>query len=491
VGLADELVERIYGGPEGPGVLACFDYDGTLIGGYSATVFYEHRLRSLELGPIELLQTVLLSARGIRTEDDFGRLLELSLGAWRGRSYRELEELGERLFKDVIAARLHIEAWQLLEAHRQMGHTLVLASSATRFQVEPMARELGIDHLLCTAVQVRDGRLTGRVSGPPLWGERKAAALEALAEEREIDLRSSFAYSNGEEDEPLLSAVGNPVCVEPSRALERLAEPRGWPVLRCAPRGGRPGVTDLVRTSGFYGALAGGITLGAGVALARGSRQAVVDVASTVGSELALFAAGVSVRVLEGEQHLWSALPSVFVFNHQSNIDPIVMMNLLGHGFTAVGKAEAKRIPFFGPMFALAGVAFVERGNTTQARRALAPAVEKIVNDRLSLMIAPEGTRSRTPRLGPFKKGAFHIAMQAGVPVVPVVLRGAGEVLRRGDQTIRPGEIQVIVLAPVDTVDWRPETIDDHVREVRDAYERTLATWPGVPSRPRLPARSR
>src|SRR6202043_2855196 len=108
-------------------------------------------------------------------------------------------------------------------------------------------------------------------------------------------------------------------------------------------------------------------------------------------------------------------------------------------------------------MFQIAGVAFVERGNTTQARQALAPAVEKIVNQGLSLMIAPEGTRARTPKLGPFKKGAFHIAMQAQVPIVPVVLRGTGEVMRRGDQTIRSGEVQVIVLPPVDTSGWRPE----------------------------------
>ena len=74
-------------------------------------------------------------------------------------------------------------------------------------------------------------------------------------------------------------------------------------------------------------------------------------------------------------------------------------------------------------------------------------------------MIAPEGTRARTPKLGPFKKGAFHIAMQAQVPIVPVVLRGTGEVMRRGDQTIRSGEIQVIVLPPVDTSDWRPENV--------------------------------
>jgi putative phosphoserine phosphatase/1-acylglycerol-3-phosphate O-acyltransferase len=482
----DELLTRIFDAPEGPEVLACFDYDGTLIGGYSATVFYEHRLRTLDIGPIELARTVLLSARGIRTESDFDSLLALSLAAWRDREESELEELGERLFKDTIAARLHGEVWELLDAHRQMGHTVVLASSATRFQVEPMARELGVDHVLCTPVEVHAGRLTGRAAGRPMWGEAKALGLRALAGEHGIDLDRSFAYSNGEEDEPLLSAVGNPVAVEPSGALAGIAEPRGWPVLRCAPRGGRPGITQMARTAAFYGAFGAGGWVGAGVGLLRRSRQTAVDVGATIGSELALAAAGVDVQVLEGEQHLWSSRPSVFIFNHQSNVDPIVMMSLLRRGFTGVGKAEAKRIPVFGLMFQLAGVAFVERGNTGQARRALEPAVGKIINDGLSLVISPEGTRSRTPQLGRFKKGAFHIAMQAGVPMVGVVLRGVGEVMRRGDQTIRPGTVEVVVLPPFDTSSWRPETIDEHVAEVRGAFERTLAAWPGMPARPAL-----
>jgi putative phosphoserine phosphatase/1-acylglycerol-3-phosphate O-acyltransferase len=482
----DELIASIYEAPEGPAVLACFDYDGTVIGGYSAEVFYRHRLRTLDIGPLELARTLLMSARGIRTEGQFGDLLSLSLGAWRGRSEMELEQLGERLFKDAIASRLHGEAWELLEAHRQMEHTLVLASSATRFQVEPMARELGIEHVLCTAVEVKDGRLTGRADGRPMWGPAKALALVALSDALGIDLGESFAYTNGEEDEPLLAAVGTPVLVEPSRALERLVEGRGWPVLRCAPRGNRPGITQLTRTAAFYGTFGASGFVGAGVGLLGRSRRTAIDIASTIGPELALASAGVDVRVLEGEEHLWSSRPSVFVFNHQSNVDPIVVMKLLKHGFTGVGKAEAKRIPLFGLMFQLAGVAFVERGNTEQARRALEPAVAKIVDERLSLMIAPEGTRSRTPKLGPFKKGAFHIAMQARVPMVPIVLRGAGEVMRRGDQTIRPGEIEVVVLPPVDTSGWRMEALARHVAAVRAQFERTLAAWPNAPARAAL-----
>jgi putative phosphoserine phosphatase/1-acylglycerol-3-phosphate O-acyltransferase len=482
----DELIEQIYDAPEGPGVLACFDYDGTLIGGYSAEVFYQHRLRTLDIGPIELARTLLMSARGIRTADDFDKLLALSLGAWRGREEAELEQLGERLFKGSIAARLHGEVWEVLDAHRRMGHTLVLASSATRFQAAPMACELGVDHLLCTSVEVHDGQLTGHAAGTPMWGAAKALGLKALAAEHAIDLDASFAYTNGEEDEPLLSAVGNPVAVEPDRALEQLADRHGWPVLRCAPRGGRPGIIQASRTAAFYGALGAAAGLGAGIGLLGRSRQAAVDIWCSVGSEVALALAGVDVRVLQGEEHLWSSRPAVFVFNHQSNIDPIVVMKLVRHGVTGVAKAEAKKIPLFGPLFQLGGVAFVERGNSGQAREALRPAVAKIIDDRLSLLISPEGTRSRTPRLGPFKKGAFHIAMQAGVPMVPIVLRGAGEVLRRGDRTIRHGAVEAVVLPPVDTTDWRPETVAEHVEQVRGDFERTLAAWPGAPARPAL-----
>ena len=91
-------------------------------------------------------------------------------------------------------------------------------------------------------------------------------------------------------------------------------------------------------------------------------------------------------------------------------------------------------------MFRLADMAFVDRGNTTQAKAALAPAVARL-REGISLVMAPEGTRSATPALGPFKKGAFHVAMQAGVPIVPIVIRNAGELMWRGASTIREGTV--------------------------------------------------
>ena len=120
-----------------------------------------------------------------------------------------------------------------------------------------------------------------------------------------------------------------------------------------------------------------------------------------------------------------------------------VMMKLLRGGFTGVAKAEAKKVPGFGQFFQIAGVAFIERGDIRQAKQALEPAVAKVRDERISLVIAPEGTRSATPRLGRFKKGAFHIAMQAEVPIVPIVIRNAGEVMWRGSQTLHGGTVEV------------------------------------------------
>jgi putative phosphoserine phosphatase/1-acylglycerol-3-phosphate O-acyltransferase len=156
-------------------------------------------------------------------------------------------------------------------------------------------------------------------------------------------------------------------------------------------------------------------------------------------------------------------------------------MKLLRSNFTGIAKAEAKNVPGFGQFFQIAGVAFIERTDATQARRAMEPAVAKLRDEGISLVISPEGTRSPTPRLGRFKKGPFHIAMQAGVPMVPIVLRNVDEVMWRGAQMLAPGTVEVAVLPAVQTTEWTAETINDHVREVRDMFVTTLAHWPADP----------
>ena len=91
-----------------------------------------------------------------------------------------------------------------------------------------------------------------------------------------------------------------------------------------------------------------------------------------------------------------------------------------------------------------------------------------------ALVIAPEATRSATPRLGRFKKRAFHMAMQAGVTIVPVVFRNVLDALPKDAFVVRPATIEASVLPPIDTSDWTTETLDDEIRAIRDRYIEVL-----------------
>jgi putative phosphoserine phosphatase/1-acylglycerol-3-phosphate O-acyltransferase len=123
-------------------------------------------------------------------------------------------------------------------------------------------------------------------------------------------------------------------------------------------------------------------------------------------------------------------------------------------------------------------MAFVDRGSRGKAVDALAPVVEKL-RDGYSIAIAPEGTRSPTPRVAPFKKGAFHMAIQGQVPIVPIVIRNAGELFWRGSTFMRSGTVDVAVMPPIAVADWTRDELDERVEEVRSRFVATLADWPG------------
>jgi putative phosphoserine phosphatase / 1-acylglycerol-3-phosphate O-acyltransferase len=471
-----EVVTEVLAGPSGPAVGAFFDFDGTVIDGYSAGDFYRHRLRRFEIGPVEAAQTLVLGLRGVTSEEDFERFVALGFAAWAGRSEDELTELGERLFAQQIAGRLYPGAWQLIRAHERMGHTLVLASSASRFQVEPAARAVGIAHVLCTPVEVTaDGILTGRSAGPTLWRQGKANAVRAFAADNSVDLPSSYAYSNGDEDIPFLSAAGHPRAVNPGGRLLAHALEEGWPVLSFAGRG-RPGAAQVARTAAAYGGMVTAMATGVAFGLLNRSQRVGLDTTTTLLGELGLSLAGVRLRV-SGEQNLWDHRPAVFLFNHQSQLDMAILCKLMREGVTAVAKKELASHPMFGLAFRIAGVAFVDRDGHGDARQALEPAVQRL-RDGISVVIAPEGTRSVTPALGQFKKGAFHMAMQAGVPVVPIVIRNSGEMMWRDAITIRPGVVDVVVHPAVDVSAWTTDELAKRVAEVRQLYADTLASWP-------------
>lgn len=474
--LATQLAE-IRESPRGDRVAAFFDYDGTLIEGFSAVDILKARIRSLDFTAGEVRDALMIGLRGCTSEQDYAEVLKATRPAFAGRTYDELLHFGRELFKKETAAKLRPQMWQVIRAHRERGHRIVIASSATRFQIEPIAAEIGADRALATDVEVVDGIVTGRVLGRPLWGPGKAAAVRKLAREWDLDLSESFAYCDGNEDVPFLESVGHPAAVSPQSELRGVAEARGWPILDLRnPTYNRLGM--MARTGAFYGSFLGGAAFGVVKGLFSDDRTAAMQSAVADGLDVGFALAGVDVDVLSGNEYLTSARPCVFVFNHQSKLDLPVMIHLVRGDATGVAKREVGNLPVFGQILDAGGVVFIDRANSGKAIEQLEPVVDKIRDDGFSLVVSPEGTRSATPRIGPFKKGPFHIAMQAGVPVVPVVLRNAGEVMWRGAQLIKPGTVEVRVLPPVDTSSWSPETVGEHAEEVREMFIEALTDWP-------------
>jgi HAD superfamily hydrolase (TIGR01490 family) len=453
---------------------AFFDFDGTLIDGYSAAAFLRDRARRGDLPAGEAVKLIRGSFEARAGRIEFDDFMRSGVHSFRGHDEAGLARLGDKLLRGTLGGLLFPEMLELLEAHRRRGHTLAIASSALPFQVQPVARDLAIDHVLCTQLETVGGLYTGRIAGPVLWGSGKAKAVRAFAGREGIDLTQSYAYGNGDEDVEFLETVGNPRAVNPGPQLRAAAEREGWPIVTCAGRS-RPRLVAVARSVAAYGGMAASFGAGLGFGLLTGSRRNAVNFTMAVGSDVALELAGVRLNVT-GADNL-SVRPAVFTFNHQSLLDGIILMNLMREDVTGVAKKELESQPGFGHFARLMNMAFVDRTDAAQAKAAIAPVVEKL-RSGYSILIAPEGTRSATPAVGRFKKGAFHIAMQGAVPIVPIVIRNAGEILWRGSKVMRSGTVDVHVHDPIDVASWRREELDARVEEVRQLYVRTLGDWP-------------
>jgi putative phosphoserine phosphatase/1-acylglycerol-3-phosphate O-acyltransferase len=469
--LHDRLTREIREGPKGPKIGALFDLDQTLLAGFSATSFIRERLVTGQMSPQELGTTFYGALSFALGRTGFSALMSATTAAYRGLAESMLEEVGEEVFVKHLATQIYPESRAIVEAHQEAGHTIAIITSATRYQAEPLARDMGIEHVLCTELEVKDGVFTGEVIRPTCYGEGKAAAARSLAAREDLDLDESYFYTDSHEDLPLLEAVGRPRPLNPNRQLAQIAKERQWPVRRFSSRG-RPGLGDVLRTGMTYASLIPSLWAGAAAGLVNGSYREAVNVSGAVWGDLATSLAGIDLRV-EGEEHLWSHRPAVFIFNHQSGLDAILMIKLIRRDVTGIGKMELKKNPIFGPIFTAAGVVFIDRSNSVKAIEALKPAVDVLKEGR-SLVIAPEGTRSLTPRLGRFKKGAFHLAMQAGVPVVPVVFRNVLDAFPKDATIVRPATIEAVVLPPIETTDWTVEALDDEIAEIRSRYLEVL-----------------
>jgi putative phosphoserine phosphatase/1-acylglycerol-3-phosphate O-acyltransferase len=159
----------------------------------------------------------------------------------------------------------------------------------------------------------------------------------------------------------------------------------------------------------------------------------------------------------------------VFVFNHQSAVDVLITARMLREDVIAIAKKEIKHQLPMGIAFTYTGTVFIDREHVGDPQLALKPAVDALRSGR-SVVIAPEGTRSRDGTLGPFKLGAFHMARKAGVPIVPIVIHNAQDALPYKGVVVRPAEVKVTVLPPQPTDKWRLADVESHATRIRGMY---------------------
>ncbi len=467
-----DVVAEILKLPDGPQVGALFDFDGTIISGYSAFAFIEEQVKRGELSPRKLIELVSVMASFGLGNMGFSAMMIATSQFLRGVREDSYIHFGEELFESHIARQIYPETRALVQTHLRKGHTVAIISSATPYQVGPAARELDIDHVLCTRLQVENGRFTGGVIRPTCFGPGKVQAAEMLAEDTGVDLSKSFFYSDSYDDILLLERVGNPRPLNPNKKLLAVAERRGWPVRRFGSRG-RPHATDLLRSLLVPASLVASFFAGLPIWALTGSKRDALNFSVSLFADTASALIGLNLKV-KGEHHLWSHRPAVFIFNHQSNVDLVIIARLLRRDITGVGKREIRDMPVIGQVMEAAGVVLIDRKNSASAIEAMAPLVDAMRVEGKSVCLSPEGTRSLGPKLAAFKKGAFHLAMQAGVPIVPIVIQNSTDVMPKGDFIYRPGTVEVEVLPPVDTSAWSAKSIDRHVADVRRLFLEAL-----------------
>ena len=468
--------------PGDPRIGAFFDLDGTLVAGFTVAAITRDRLRRREVGAGEFLHMMQLAVEYRLGRRQFENVIEGAVRSSKGRLAEDVDEVGERIFRQSIADLIYPEMRELVHAHQRRGHTVVLSSSALTMQAVPVARYLGIDHVVCNRFVVDEhGIVTGAIEQPVIWGPTKATSVQKFAAEHDIDLRSSYFYADGDEDLALMYLVGNPRPTNPGPALTRVAERRGWPVLRFHSRGsgGPLGRARNLAALGSLGPVAAG-ALGIGV-LTRNKRTGV-NFLTRYWPETLLALSGVKLNVL-GAENLTARRPAVFLFNHRNNFDVFMVAALVKDNWTGVAKKELASNPLVGTLGRLLDAAFIDRDDTTAAVAALKP-VEDAARKGLSILVAPEGTRragyEQGAGVGPFKKGAFRIAMATGLPVISIVIRNSDSVAGRNATALNPGTVDIAVLPPVSVTDWTVASLPDKIEQIRGNYLELLADWPAT-----------
>jgi 1-acyl-sn-glycerol-3-phosphate acyltransferase len=182
-------------------------------------------------------------------------------------------------------------------------------------------------------------------------------------------------------------------------------------------------------------------------------------------AKMMLSLANTKVRVIGGENIIWGR-PYIYMANHQSDFDIFIVLAHIPGQFRWVAKKELFRIPLFGAAMRRAGYIEIDRQHHERALRSLDEAAQKIREGK-SVMTFPEGTRSKDGITKPFKQGMFYLAIQSGVPIIPVSIIGSGEIMRKRSLQIHPGKITLFIDRPVDVSGYSIENRHLLIEKIR------------------------
>ena len=238
-----------------------------------------------------------------------------------------------------------------------------------------------------------------------------------------------------------------------------------------------PNPMSLVRLAG--GLLCTGVLVAAMVPLLLlllPWRVARIRVTNAFGSAIGrsvMWCSGCTVTV-HGAENVSADRPAIYAGNHTSILDAFTTIWLTPRGTVGVAKKEVFYYPFYGQAWWLAGHVFVDRARSERAKTALRRTAGFLRRKSLHLCILPEGTRSESGHLLPFKKGIVHLALETKLPIVPMVTVGLEGVWRRGSWHVRPAAVTITFLPPIPTTAWSEERIDAQLDELRAPFLRAL-----------------
>ncbi len=213
-------------------VAAFFDMDRTVVRANTGPMYLAHAFRRGWLRKRHVAVGAWWTVLYKLTVLDTVSAVRRATAAMRGVDEAELTELCRAWVEADVVPEISRSARRIIELHRRRGDLLVLLTASSAYAAEPVAEHLGMDHVLCTRVEVEAGRLTGRAVEPPCIGEGKVHWAERLAAAEGVDLDRSSFYTDSIHDMPMLERVGDPVIVNPDFRLARLARRRGWRVER-------------------------------------------------------------------------------------------------------------------------------------------------------------------------------------------------------------------------------------------------------------------